>query len=63
METKAAGSDQPLSRQTWQISKKIIAVNSMLVFEYQHEICGILLCRVFRFVFLNLFVLGNRELF
>lgn len=35
----------------------------MLVFEYQHGICGILLCRVFRFVFLNPFVLGNRELF
>ena len=32
METKAAGSDQPLSRYTWQISKRFIAVNSMLVF-------------------------------
>lgn len=30
----------------------------MLVFEYQHGICGILLCREFRFVFLNPFVLG-----
>ena len=35
----------------------------MLVFSYQHGICGILLCREFRFVFLNPFVFGNRELF
>ena len=30
----------------------------MWVFEYPHGICGILLCRVFRFIFLNPFVLG-----
>ena len=35
----------------------------MLVFSYHHGICGILLCREFRFVFLKTFVLGNRELF
>jgi len=35
----------------------------MLVFEYQHGICGILLCHKFRFVFLKTFILGNRELF
>ena len=35
----------------------------MLVFEYQHGICGLLLCRVFRFAFLKTLVLENRELF
>lgn len=35
----------------------------MLMFYYQHGICGILLCREFCFVFLNPFVFGNQELF
>ena len=35
----------------------------MLVFEYQHGICGILLCRVFRLAFLHPLVLGHWELF